>query len=60
MNRLPIHPAPSALGSFNRSYLGRWPRLSHFAPLALVQRSQTAHNKRLTAGGLKIDGMVSE
>jgi len=31
----PIHFALSALGIFNCSYLGRWPRLLHFAPLAL-------------------------
>ncbi len=27
--------APSALGNFAELYLGRWPRLLHFAPLAL-------------------------
>jgi len=31
----PTHFALSALGTFKYSYLGRWPRLLHFAPLAL-------------------------
>src|SRR5438552_1833290 len=35
------HVASSELGIFNCSYLGRWPRLLHFAPLALsVVRSE--------------------
>jgi hypothetical protein len=32
----PKHFALSALGIFNCRYLGRWPRLLHFAPLALI------------------------
>src|ERR1700704_6594075 len=31
----PTHFALSALAVFNCSYLGRWPRLLHFAPVAL-------------------------
>ena len=30
-----LYFAPSALGIFTGLYLGRWPRLLHFAPLAL-------------------------
>jgi len=34
------HFAPSALKSFWRLHLGRWPRLLHFAPLALKTNSR--------------------
>jgi len=42
----PTHFALSALGIFKCSYLGRWPRLLHFAPLALsvVLNSSTTLN----------------
>jgi hypothetical protein len=37
-----IDVAPSALGTFSRSDLGRWPRLLHFAALALANLSRFA------------------
>jgi len=41
MNLGPINSAPSALIGFDVVNLGRWPRLLHYAPLALCRANLT-------------------
>src|SRR5687768_11419415 len=46
MRSLQYYFALSALRTFHLRYLGRWPRLSHFAPLALESGAPRANCPR--------------
>ncbi|HEY3027574.1 MAG TPA: hypothetical protein VGJ55_15595 [Pyrinomonadaceae bacterium] len=45
MKERPTYFAPSALGILDVLYLGRWPRLLHFAPLALLVVRRTIYSQ---------------